>query len=431
MNNTLSDQKVATSAVSFSLVTVFCLTLVPYVQFGPLGVPSEIQPWAALAAWAMLVIQLVRGKFYISRFELAIFLFSVIFLIYFPLNQDMDVGQYLRKSIAFILSFSLMVVARYLNPLIVLKVLKPISFLWFLFAVLGEFSPQAYQEFISPLVPGALGSYGARGVTSLAPEATDFGFTMVYFWVLTMLASASARANGDSGAPLWLYGLILASIVMSRSGSGIFGLTVVLAVKAVSLNLSSHRISMLALKIIVFCLAIFFFASAIANLVPDTGIRGVDLLISAVQSPSNLVDTTLSYRVAHNLVGLYGMLDSNFLGHGAGTFTVLGTGVYHEYFIGDIIGVQGWFRRNIPVTLSDSALAIFPVILFEYGLLGLVFLVYLFGTVLTSLVRFRGVIFSLLFMTWAQSFPVAFPLFWLLLGLVQNKSFSTKSGFDW
>lgn len=399
------------------------LSLLPYLRFGPIGVPTETQPWAALAAWAMLLIFLVRGRLNVTRFAAIIFAFSFLFMVYIPLGDDLDIGQYLRKSMAFVLSISVMIIARYLTPSLIIGVLKPVALLWLVFAVLGEINPSLYQDVISPLVPGALGSYGERGVTSLAPEATDFGFIMVYFWVLAMVASTSDRANGGQGAPLWLYGVILGCIILSRSGAGMFGLTVVLLVKAATYSSASRRSHLLPLQIVLLAITAPFVLFLVAHIVPETGVRGIDLLVAAVQSPLDLVHTTLSYRIAHNMVGFYGMLDSNLLGHGAGTFTVMGVDVYNKHYIGDILGVQGWFRINIPNTLSESALAIFPVILFEYGLLGLIFLLFLFGTVLTSTVRFRYVIFALLFMTWAQSFPVAFPLFWLLLGLVQNKKF--------
>lgn len=401
--------------------------MLPYVRIGPIGVPTEIQPWAALIAWLILLILLMTGRLYITRFAVIIFSFSVIFMVYIPLGENLDVGQYLRKSMAFVLSVSVMIVARYLTPRLILGVLKPVTLLWFVFAVLGETNPSLYQNVVSPLVPDAIGSFGERGVTSLAPEATDFGFVMVYFWVLAMLSSISDRENGGGGAPLWLYGVILACIILSRSGAGVLGLTVVLLVRAVTDSNVSRRRQLLPLRVFLFAISapfVLFFAS---HVIPETGVRGIDLLVIAIQSPLDLLQTTLSYRIAHNLVGIYGMVDSNFLGHGAGTFTVRGVDVYDEYSIGIILGVQGWYQINIPNTLGESALAMFPVIIFEYGLIGLVFLLILFGSVLNSTVRFRYVVFALLSLTWAQSFPVAFPLFWLLLGLVQNQSFSISS----
>lgn len=422
MTHSRSTHAKANNAASVPLSIVLALTLFPYLQFGPLATPTEVQPWAALSAWVMFFVLLVRGRLRLTRFDIVIFAFSVVFLVYIPFGQEIDLGQYLRKAMAFVLSISLLVVARYLTPSLMISVLKPAVLAWFAFAVLGEVNPALYQQMVTPLVPGALGAFGERGVTSLSPEATDFGFVMVYFYVLAILASTSARARGQAAAPLWLYVAIVICILLSRSAAGVFGLTLVILVKAMTYNGSSGT-SHLSLRTVILTIAVPFILIFAARLSPETGVRGIDLLITALLVPQELVQTTFSYRIAHNLVGLFGMLDSNLLGHGAGTFTVLGVDTYHRFFIGDLLGVQGWYQFNIPNTLQESALAIFPVILFEYGLLGLVFMIYLYSSVLTSNMRLKFVVVALLLMTWGQSFPVAFPLFWLLLGLAQNRDF--------
>ena len=182
-----------------------------------------------------------------------------------------------------------------------------------------------------------------------------------------------------------------------------------------------NRISAKSIMITFMGLVIFVIA---IMLMPQTGIRGLDLLVLLVQSPGDLVQTTLSYRIVHNLVGFYGLLDSYLLGYGAGTFTIFGPELYASSNISDMLGLQGWYRTNMLPTIQTSPLAIFPVIFFEYGILGVIFVVFIFASVLSSDQPAKYVVAALLFMTWAQSFPAAYPLFWLLLGLHKNPHFS-------
>lgn len=422
MNNISANNLTLRKAYAFPLVVIVALTLLPYLQFGPIGTPTEVQPWAALAAWAMVPFFLVSGRLQITRFTVIILAFSLLFLSFIPLTDEVDLGQYLRKAVAFLLSVSLMIVARYVTPSLIIGVLKPVTLLWLAFAVLGEINPRLYQDVVTPFVPGALGAYGDRGVTSLAPEATDFGFVMVYFWLLAMLGSASNHSSGGPQAPLWLYGAIFVCILLSRSATGVMGLAILLIVRIATYDTASGK-SHLSLRTFLIMVSAPAISVLFAQFIPETGVRGIDLLVLSLQSPAELVHTTFSYRIAHNMVGICGMLDSNLLGHGAGTFTVSGIDVYHKYGIGDMLDVQGWYQFNIPHTLQISPLAIFPVIIFEYGVLGAIFLLYVFTNVLNSRIRVRFAVFVLLFLTWAQSFPVSFPLFWFLLGLIQNPFF--------
>lgn len=400
------------------------LALFPYIQFGPIGLPTEVQPFAALVAWMAAFILLVRGRLALSRFHWVILGFSLLFMFYIPLDDSFEFSQYLRKSTSFFLSAALIVIAGYLSPARILSVLKVSAVVWLIFGVFGTLFPAEYLEVARKLVPGALGAYGDRGTTSLAPEATDYGFTLVYFWVLTLLASGAARARGGKGAPRWLFWVVFVNIALSASGAGLFSLVLVQTVYWMTFNplQKRRRISVRTLLLgggLVVSLLIM------AATLEETGIRGVDLLLQGIRSPQLLLDSTLSYRLAHNLVGIYGLFESNLMGWGAGSFVVQGQSVYLNSNIESLLGVEGWYRSNIPLTLQVSPLAIFPVIIFEYGIFGVMFILYIFRSVLKSDAVGKYVLATLLFLTWAQSFPSAYPLFWILLGLIRNPDFFT------
>jgi hypothetical protein len=403
------------------VVLLFCC--LPYISFGPFRTPTEVQPWASLIAWLGFILLLFSGKVRITRFHLAMLGFGVFFLGYVPWTDIVDFEQYIRKSAAFILSAPLVVIAQYLHPRRMLSVLKFAVVCWFLFAIFGLVAPSAYLEVATTFVPRALGAYGERGQTSLAPEATDFGFMMIYMWVLVILASNKCLQLQVKPAPWWLYILIFANIALAGSASGVFALAIlsflfILASDNWAENkaASKSRGALLVGTCFAILLVVLLWLSKSSQI--DTGVRGLDLLIEVLGNPKSLIDSTASYRLAHNLVGFYGLLDSKLLGFGAGSYLTSGIDVYREHNIGQLLGIAGWYAENMPVTLSSYALATFPVIIFEFGIFGVIYIAVISVKVFRANTRYKYAVGMLLFLTWSQGVPVAFPLFWILLGLL-------------
>lgn len=404
-------------------------SLFPYITLGSLALPTEVQPWAALISWIAVGITFARGQLRCDSFYCITLFFSLLFLAYIPINDSIGIGQYLRKSLSILLCFAILIAARGLTASKIISLLKVSAIIWLFFGLLGIIFPFDYLNIVRKIVPGALGAYGSRGVTGLAPEATDYGFTMVYFWVLALIASNAEQARNRRGAPIWLFFIIMLNIFIAESGSGLFSLVLLQAIYWATFD-SRHQKNRISTNTIFLTLFILTFFILLIVSLPNTGIRGLDLMAQALQNPLMLIDTTLSYRLAHNLVGFFGFIDSNLLGWGAGSFTEKGIEVYSKFDISGLLGVQGWYRENIPLTLTTSPLAIFPVLIFEYGIFGLTFILYIFSSVFRSTIMAKYMVATLLFLTWAQSFPLAYPLFWLLLGLIRNADFATCNSQD-
>lgn len=398
------------------------LAMFPYITIPGIGVPSEVQPWAAIFAWVSMVILISRGTLKIYHFYIFLFVFAIFFLFYVRSIDSISSEYYLRKSSSFILSVPIVLVIQHLRPLHTVKLIKFASIIWLAFALFGYLLPNAYLELVKPIIPTALGAYGERGVTSLAPEATDFGFTMACFFALYLVAARSAFAGGYGKQSRWPYFVIALNVLLSLSASGLFAL--VFIISAYLISITSYKSA--AWKFATYSLSALAAVVAYLTLlmIDETGMRGLDLLITAIQDPRQLVNTTFSYRLAHNLTGIYGFIDSSLIGYGAGSFVELGSTIYYKYRIGELIGVEGWYAANIPLTLDKSPLAFFPVIIFEYGVMGLAYCAIVFSKPLRSNVHLKLVIFVVLILTWGQSFPAAFPMFWILLGLCVNQNFS-------
>lgn len=412
---------------AFSLI-VLLFAVFPYIGIGTFRFSSEVQPWTALLAWIGVFIFSLSGQIRLKRNHFVIIIFGIIFLLYIPFWKDINIQYYLRKSISVGLSASLFIFGQYLIPKTVMGVIKIATIIWFVFALLGFLYPEQYITIIKPFIPGAVGSFGERGVTSLSPEATDFGFTMVYFLVLLTLSSNVQKANNRQGAKSWVYWLIFINILLSGSGSGIIASLLFFIVLKITYDKKYHRntLNFKNFTIFVTFMIATIFLIGLASY-QSFGIRGINLIFVALSDPTALADTTLSYRIAHNLVGIFGFLDSNLLGFGAGSFVEKGVEIYDKYNIDQMVGVTGWYASNIPYTLKESPLAMIPMLIFEYGLFGLAFLSYFFLILLQSKVAGKIVITMMFLLTLGQSFPLAYPLLWLLLGLINNPNYQSNS----
>ncbi|MDY0958987.1 hypothetical protein SOM26_09860 [Sphingomonas sp. CFBP8993] len=402
-----------------ALAVALVLCCLPYLVFGPIAAPSQVQPWAALLCWAFLVHRLLTATLRVTGFHLLVLCFALWFMLYVSEPGSVGLDYYLRRSASFVICWAILVAATYVSPSLLWRVLAFTLPLWTMFALLGFVSKGAYLAVTRPLVPTASGIIGGRGATSLAPEATDFGFTMAFMLLLTLVTRKALSRDG-AVVPVWPVGLALFNVLLSQSGSGFFAVMVLGGLWYLTQRTAGRgRLWPRYLVVGLMVLAALFLIGTI----PETGIRGVDLILLTLRSPTGLLDTTLSYRIVQNAVGILGMMDSHGLGYGAGAFLKLGGAIYARHDLGAFFGLTGYYATSVPLSFDGSPLAYFPVLFLEYGLIGLTFAVLLFRTVALSGISFRPLCLAMMFMTWVQSFPAAYPPFWLLIGLALNPGF--------
>ncbi len=401
--------------VPLLLITV--VGLLPYVQIGPLSAPSQVQPWAALLAWIWVAYRVLKSGLRVSPLQWVVLALSVFFMIYTYGGQGFDFALYLRRTSVYLLGAGTLLASQYLNPVTLWRALKITTPLWLAFGVLRYVSPEIYYTVVKQFVPEVVISAN-RGTSSLAPEATDFGFTMVFIVVLCLITRHYLAVQGLAAERWPLYFAII-SVLLSLSGAGYLGLAVVGAMYA----LNGLRAAFLVIGAAAFLTLLAPFASQL---------RGVQLLYTAIQSPAALIsDTTVSYRVVHATVGALGMVASNFLGYGAGSFKSEAPMIYYQYDLGNVFGLQGWYAYNVPASLmggyGSSQIA---TILLEFGVLGLLYLTLVYGFAVQSRMRFKAIAIAILILAWAGSFTVAWPPFWILLGTMISPYFAPQETQD-
>lgn len=406
--------------VNMPLAAVMALSFLPYLNLGPLSLPSQVQPWAALLAWLWVAVRAARHGLHLTGIQWTLILFAIWFMVYVYAGDGFDLETYFRRSAAFLLSAGIFLAARYLTPATLWRALKVTLPLWLAFAVLRYVSPGTYFDIVTPLVPTVVNST-ARGTSSLAPEATDFGFTMAVMLVLCMITRQRLREQGEKAEqwPLWV---AIVCALLSQSGTGYFGLALVgliyFATRSKSKNTSFGRV------VLAFTVAVP--TVLLIRSLPPTGIRGIDLLITAFRSPGDLMDTTVSYRIAHNYVGYLGMIDSDFQGFGAGSFINEAPTIYSLHSLSSFFNLNEYYGASVLATLSQSPISQFGVIMLEFGIVGVVYIIILFTFALRSQIPYRAIAVALLITTWLNSFPIGWPPFWVLIGVMMSPHFRTQ-----
>lgn len=413
----------APADVSAPLVVVTVAALLPYLSFWPLTAPTQVQPWAAVLAWLWVTMRLVTNGLRITGLQWTLVAFSVWFMLYIQSTDEVSLETYFRRSAAFILSAGIFLACQYLTPMALWRALRISLPFWLAFAILRYASPSVYFAIVTQLVPTVVES-NARGTSSLAPEATDFGFMMVFLVVFCMITRRRLQQEGEHAAK-WPLVVAIVCSVLSQSGTGYIGLAVVgllyLATQRSSRYSQGTRYflaTLLALPVLLI----------LQSLNSTSGVRGLDLILTTLRTPHELIDTTLSYRIAHNVVGVLGMLDSNLKGYGAGSFITEAPDIYVRHAVGRSLGLNDYYTSSVYATLSESPVSQFAVILLEFGLVGLVYLVVLYTFAFRSQIPYRPVAVGVLILAWLNSFPAAWPPFWVMIGIMMSPGFR-DSGF--
>jgi len=411
--------------VNLPLVVVVVICLLPYVNLGPFSAPSQVQPWAAVLAWLWVAFRAIRSGLRISAVQWALLLFALYFSVRVYGGEGFDLLVYLRRSATFLLSAGIFLAGQYLTPATLWRALKVTLPIWLVFGVLRYINATIYYALVSPLVPTVVVS-NFRGSSSLAPEATDFGFTMVAMVVLCMITRRCLTQEGIH-AEKWPLAAAIVSALLSLSGTGYIGLAVVGLIYV----LTGPAGRFITIGRSLFAALVAICAVMIISLVPSGTIRGIDLLKTAIQDPIALMGTSFSYRVVHLVVGVLGLVDSGFWGYGAGSFVNEAPDIYYMHRLGSVFGLVGHYAVEVPVTLGQAPLAQFALISLEFGVIGILYLILVFGFAIRSRIPFKSVAVALVFLAWLQSFPAGWPPFWIIIGIMMSPHFVVRQTLDY
>jgi hypothetical protein len=408
--------------VNVSLVVVMVACLLPYIQLGPLSPRTEVQPWAALLAWLWVGFQMAKPGLRISSAQCLLVLFAAYFVTSAYLAESFERPIQLHRSAAFLLGAGIVLAGQYLTPATLWRALKVTLPIWLAFAAFQYISPTLYYKIVTPIVP-TVDNFIGRGASSLAPEATDFGFTMVFVVVLCMITRRCLAQQGIRAAR-WPLAAAVACVLLSKSGTGYLGLMVVSTIYLLTHPARNPRaINRTALARSTLAALVAICAVSVVSLLPFGKIRGIDLLKMAIQDPIALTNTTTSYRLVHDAIGVFGLVDSGFWGYGAGSFPYEAAAIYYRHDLGNAFRLRGYYAESIPGSLSKGGLSAFGILPLEFGLIGVIYIVLVFGIAFRSRIPHKAAAIAVLLLAWIGSFPAAWPLFWVMIGIMMSPHF--------
>lgn len=397
-----------------SSIAVFFI-LMPYLSPIPLG--SDVQPIAGMlsALWLLLNHRLVR----ISSFDI-LFLF---FVFLYSVNVDRTGGdlsyEVFRKHINLLYIYPIYLFAKNVRDFKV-DVLVVVFLVIFAVAILQVLFPSVHALVMDQFLRYKEVEFGigARGLTILAPEPTDMGFTAFYYFVLISILAQR------SDCPIMFNKFKVGSFIvalLTLSGSSVFAFFFSLFA---SIKLSLKKVIYVTLMIVVLSI----FLDVIVALVPSVVPRPFFLLHGLLFDPLTLIgSSSLGYRFAHFWIGFSSLFIGDYpvIGSGIGSLRALGPSLLQNSMIMEYIPFTAYYQSGITRSVSGSQLVSSAgQLMLEMGLFGLTFIVVMahrvfkLGSKLSPYIGKLALIAFILFLF--QSFPLSYPLPWFVLGVLSN-----------
>jgi hypothetical protein len=398
----------------FASFTIF-FVLLPYLSPFPLG--SDVQPIAGLMCFLWLMVNKRSVK--LQPFDLALLAFCLLYTVNFDRTGGEITALSFRKHVNLLYIFPIYLFAKNLQTFKV----STIDIALFLILVIGIvqiISPGLYEITAGQVIRLKRAEFEGRGISSLAPEPTDMGFTMFYTFVLLKILAAKCKSERSFAVEKCM---TVAVALLTFSGSSVFSFFFA-KLGSIRTSLRTVFYSIVATLVLVFALGVA--VEQFATEIP----RPFLMLNALFSSPLVLVgSTSLGYRVAHFWLGFSSVFTSDFyfIGSGIGSLQQLGTELLEKSGIMNFIPFTEQYAAAVRdsvngVQLSSSA----GQLMFEMGFLGLagvlalLYKSYSLGCLYSNEIGRLSLIAFALFLF--QSFPLSYPLPWFVLGILSNRN---------
>ena len=393
------------------IVVTFC-TLMPFVSV-VISFPSQMQPWAALFSMIGGLVFFLMKNNKLSLEIKSLIIFSLMLSMYITKYSVIDI-EYFKKNIGLVFSISILIFYYYYGYRSEFgRVILPVLYLYLFFAVLQYLSTPVYTGLSGLFLDVSDIHIGERGAASLMPEATDFGFTLNYFILITYLFYKQGVVSGRLLKHVII--LCVLMIFLSKSASGVITLVLLLsAIYCVNARIKLGHILASFAAIALVLILIFVFSNELMN------IRGVVIIVDLLNDYETIMLTSFAHRFIHNAVGFLAFVDSNLLGFGAGTWSFMAEEVFQIHRLDIVFSLNPYYSIAVADSLNQAPLSNIGFMLLEYGVFGLIFVYLIFYKLTKIEAKLYMPALCIMLLTWLQSFPLAFPPFWMVIGLLMH-----------
>lgn len=368
-------------------LTLFFM-MFPWLSFG-LNT-FDMQPWLCFL-YPMLI--LLNRKFYAFKEFTPIY----IILLATMLISIYESNQYSIRAFFTYFLFVLGIQCSFYifneRPRLLLKLIVFSDLAWIFFGLIQLFLGIDSLSFLVNLR-----SSDDRGVTSLSPEPTHFGFHMVFYsWLLILLNYIGCIKFNKMLILLLLNMLTIVFLAKSSMATLCFVLMV-----------SCFMLSKLTLRQLTpFAFLLFLSFIIVFELINQDPESRISQILSGILSDPLLLvqsDGSVNARVAHWILPIYGAFCDYFSPHGFSVF------IDQSSELNDELGSYFWYGYETNIIMSGLG-----AMLYELGILGLLVLVYIYRFILGVWPLNKFVFFNFITLIFMMSLamPVSYPLFGL------------------
>jgi len=287
-------------------------------------------------------------------------------------------------------------------------------------AILQAVSPSVYTALIGQIIRFKGAEFGGRGLSILAPEPTDMGFTLFYMFVLiSVLAVKSTDGRPYAVMKIGCFSFAL----LTLSGSSLFAFFFVLLAW---LNFSVKKFT----YSIFVTLLVFVLLNWGMSAIPEEMPRPFVMLHSFIGNPLALIgSTSLGYRATHFWIGFSSIVTSDYLiiGSGIGSLRELGGELLAKSGILDFVPFTQYYdeamQRSVRGAQLVSSAGQLMLEMGVIGLLAIIFLIHWHHSLGARESRYIARLVTISFLLFIfQSFPLSYPLPWFVLGILCNRN---------
>lgn len=358
-------------------------------------------PWLSLSLnsfdmqpWTLLVNTLFIFKFLRTEINWLLYVFYCLFGFVLFLAM-LNFGYYALRSLAsyylLVTGFHLYYIIFKLNFKLFVRVLIAANFIWIFFGLIQLFLG---VESLSGLVN--LRSSSDRGMTSLSPEPTHFGFHLFFFsWILLILSNFKLL---ERSRVFFIVSLnFLSILLLAKSSMALIYFILVIIVFFLSVNANPIRI------ILFFAGMLLISIFSYAYLIYDSDSRISNVVFALLDDPFVAIrdDASVNARFSHLVLSILASFHSLFYPHGFSSF------YSDSVFYNDLLGGFFWYNYQSNIIMSGTG-----ALLYELGFIGVFFIlataVYMMGMKIFN--KFGFFSFLLLWMLMFGAIPISYPM---------------------
>ena len=386
------------------LVGVFYLCcLFPFIS--PVPINTDTQPLFLVFAGIIFA----HRAFYVGWHAGVYLLLSVSVLSLIYINPSLEYTVDAGKAVSIVAGVLIFIAATRINDQQAYQFVKKAALIYFFYSCLiflnSSFFLSLQEHFVRGVNVADFSNLEYRGAPALATEPGLLGGLLVFLLIQLQYYGEKLNASAKDMAAHGM--VIILTIFMTKSGTGYLYLLIFLMLTY------GHWIARNRFVLVCLLVAVLIFLALVAPVVANLELnnRGVEILVTLASGGSLDDDTSVLKRLYDLRIGIESLFEYPF-----------GVGINGVSSAVNELAIRHQLIRPNDSAGDISLVSGLSFYLVSYGLLGLLFLVYLFFFLSRAPMSHK--VFAFIYLS--ASYSPAFPAIWILLSQTKNKPVSLR-----